>query len=177
MDVKSSFDKVMNVLKSFEELLSEDDSVFLEMERAIQIDHYSCGVQATYSILKYYGRARSIPNIEKLLNAYNRGYTSESSIYKLLRERKLKISKRNNANFSSIKESIDEYEAPMLSTINDGDHWIVIYGYSPKSIFVLDSAPISVNLKKLSLEMKPFVKWDKEKFKTHWDKWGAIVYQ
>ena len=54
----------------------------------------------------------------------------------------------------------------MLTTIDDGDHWIVVYGYSKSKIYVLDS-----------VGYRPFVKWSKAKFKKRWDNWGAIVYK
>ena len=129
-------DNAIKPIKYIEEISSDESASYLEgMERSLQLDGYSCGVQATFSILKYYGKARSVQNVDKLLNAYNMGYASESAIYKLLRKRKLKVSRRLNANISTIKGSIDVYEAPMLTTIDGYEHWIVVYGYSKKKYF------------------------------------------
>ncbi len=164
--LKDLADKTMNVLKYFEENIPDNGASFLEMDKSMQLDDHSCGVQSTYSILKYYGKARSIDNIDNKLNAYNRGFASEASIYKLFRERKLKVSKRSKATIATIKESIDDYKAPMLTSIDDGDHWIVVYGYSKSKIYVLDSIVI-----------RPFVKWSKDKFKARWDNWVAIIYK
>ena len=38
--------------------------LFFKMDRSMQLDGYSCGVQSYYSILKYYGKARSVDNID-----------------------------------------------------------------------------------------------------------------
>lgn len=54
----------------------------------------------------------------------------------------------------------------MLTIIDDGDHWLVFYGYSKTNIFVLDS-----------VSYRPFVKWNKESFEERWDYWGAIIYK
>lgn len=164
--IKDVVEIVMSVPKVIEEITSDRGASYLEMDRSIQLDGYSCGVQSAYSILNYYGKARSINNVEKLLGAYERGYASEAAIYKLFRERNLKISKRSKATIKTIKESIDEYEAPMLTTIDETDHWIVVYGYSKSSIFVLDS-----------IVYRPFVKWSKKRFKKRWDNWGAIIFK
>lgn len=164
--IKDVVEKVFSIPKKIEEITSDRSASYLGMDRSIQLDGYSCGVQSVYAILNYYGKARSIKNVEKLLGAYDRGYASESAIYKLFRERNLKISKRNKATMKTIKESIDEYEAPMLTTIDDGAHWIVVYGYSKTNIFVLDS-----------IVYRPFVKWSKQSFKERWDNWGAIIYK
>jgi ABC-type bacteriocin/lantibiotic exporter with double-glycine peptidase domain len=159
-------DRVFNKAKEVEESYYDYDSIFLEgMERSLQLDGYSCGVQAAFSILKYYGKARSPKKIDKLLKAYNRGYASEKAIYALFRERGLKISLRKKATLSTIKESILDYEAPMLTTIDDFDHWVVVYGYSKDRIYVLDSVGIRF-----------FVRRNRKKFLSRWDHWGAIVY-
>jgi ABC-type bacteriocin/lantibiotic exporter with double-glycine peptidase domain len=164
--IKDLVDKAMSIPKHIEENISDESSSFLDMDRSMQLDGYSCGVQSTYSILKYYGKARSIDNVDNQLNAYDRGYASETSIYKLFRTRKLKISKRSKATIATIKEAIDDYEAPMLTTIDNESHWIVVYGYSKSKIYVLDS-----------VGLRPFVKWSKDKFKERWDNWGAIIYK
>ncbi len=164
--IKSLTDKLVKVPKYIEEILSDSTASYLDMNRYIQLDEYTCGVQATCAILDYYGKARSIKNVEKILKVHQRGYVSESAMFKLFRDRGLKISVRHNATLRTIKEAIDDYEAPLLTTIYDFEHWIVVYGYSQSSIFVLDSL----------LEHRR-VKWSKEDFKYCWDKWGAIVYE
>ena len=161
--IKELLDKAINTLNGLEE--DENDSV-LDMERSLQLDKYTCGVQSAFSILKYYGKARSVQSVEEYLGPDEKVGTTETAIYRLFRDRKLKISKRDKANISTIKESIHEYESPMLTTINDYNHWVVVYGYSSTHIYVLD--PVI---------FRPSVKWKKEKFKSAWDKWGAIIYK
>ena len=164
--LKTLTEKAINPIKRGEEYFDSDASILPNMERSLQFDGYSCGVQSTYIILKHYGKARSVQNVDNELCAFQRGYASETAIYKLLRKRNLKVSRRLKANISTIKESIDEYEAPMLTTIDGNDHWVVIYGYSQTNIYVLDS-----------VLLRPFVRWSKADFKARWDKWGAIIYR
>lgn len=163
--IKPAIDSIFNKIRKVEEKLPETNSHILNIERSLQLDSYSCVVQSTFAILKYYGKVKSINNVEKLLGTDTNG-TSETALIKLFRRKGLKVSYRKTATFFTIKESIDEYVAPFLTTIDNGDHWIVVYGYSRTSIFVLDS----------SLK-RPFVKWSKTKFKSRWDKWGAIIYK
>ncbi len=62
--IKNIADRAMSVFKSIEETYSDENASFLKMDRSMQLDGYSCGVQSTYSILKYYGKARSVDNID-----------------------------------------------------------------------------------------------------------------
>ncbi len=85
------------------------------------MDSYSCGVQATYYILEYFGKNISYEQVCKKLGVDDRGYASDSDIYILLRK-KIKISLRKSAKFNTIYEAIDYYEAPILTTLYDNEH-------------------------------------------------------
>lgn len=90
---KEVVDVAMNLPKKIEEYYSDESASYLEgIDKSIQLDTYSCGMQSAYAILNYYGKARSISKIEKILGT-NKDGTTESAIYKLFRERNLKISK------------------------------------------------------------------------------------
>jgi ABC-type bacteriocin/lantibiotic exporter with double-glycine peptidase domain len=170
--IKRTIDAVSNKIKILEENLPDSNRHILKIDKSLQLDSYSCGVQSTFAILKYYGKARSVYNVEKLLGADKSG-TPETSIYKLLRQRGLKVSLRRTATFSTIKESITDYKAPFLTSIDTDDdpekdksHYIVVHGYSDNYIYVLDPAI-----------KRPFVRWKKKKFRDRWDKNGAIIYK
>jgi len=163
--IKKAADQISNRIKEKEEKSIGNDAHILELDRSIQVDSYSCGVQSTYAILKYYGKAKSVNRIEKLLKTTDEG-TDEQNIYSLFRERGLIVYRRLNANFSFIKKAINYYQAPILTTIDEESHYIVVYGYSKYEIFVLD--PVL---------LRPFVKWSKKKFYKRWDYWGAIIHQ
>lgn len=163
--IKKIIDGFGNVSKRLSELLLDDSANYLKgMRRSYQLDSYSCGVQATYSILKYYGKNILYEQVWEKLGVDDRGYASESAIYNLLRKKKLKISLRKTATFNTIYEAIDYYEAPILTTLYNYEHWVVIYGYSKDKFLVIDSLPSPI-------------KRDKKSFKRVWDKWGAIIYE
>lgn len=165
MILKNLLDGIGNVARRISEFSLDDSARYLEgMRRSFQLDSYSCGVQATYSILKYYGKNISFERLREELGVEDRGYASELAIYKLLRKKRLKISLRKKATFQTIYEAIDDYEAPILTTTYNYEHWVVIYGYSKDHFLVIDSLP-------------SFVKRDKKAFRKYWDKWGAIVYE
>lgn len=169
---KKAVDYILNQTKGIEEKLPDSNRHILNIDKSLQLDGYSCGVQSTFVILKYYGKAKSVRNVEKLLRTDNSG-TSEKNIYKLFRQRGLKISLRKKANLSTIKESIMDYKAPFLTSIDydpdpekDKSHYIVVYGFSDNYIYVLDPAI-----------KRPFVRLEKKKFGARWDKDGAIIFK
>lgn len=95
MTLKNLLDGIGNVTRRLTELSLDDSAKYLEgMKRSFQLDSYSCGVQATYSILKYYGKNISLERLREELGVEDRGYASESAIYNLLRKKRLKISLR-----------------------------------------------------------------------------------
>lgn len=168
--IKPAFDYISNKIRKAEEKLPDSNRHLLSIDKSLQLDIYSCGVQAAFNILKYYGKARSVSNVEKLLGT-DRDGTSETAIYKLFRQRGLKVRLRKTATYSTIKESIIDYGAPFITAIDtkinpDKSHWIVVYGFSDNYIYVLDPAI-----------KRPFVRWKKKNFRARWDKEGAIIYK
>ena len=77
--LKELLDNAINTLNGLEE--DEDDSV-LDIERSLQLDTYTCGVQSAYAILKYYGKARSIQSVEGYLGPDKNVGTTETAIYR-----------------------------------------------------------------------------------------------
>lgn len=148
--------------------LSDNDFVYLNMIRSIQPTYNYCGVSAAHSILKYYEINLNYDELHDTLHIEKNGCASETALYKLFRKNGLSVSKRYKAGIKTIKEAIDEYEAPILTTVNNENHWIVIYGYSKKNILILDSLP---NRFSVSVSKEDFMK------AKAWDKWGAIIYK
>jgi ABC-type bacteriocin/lantibiotic exporter with double-glycine peptidase domain len=115
-------------------------------------------------ILKYYKKARSVEATQKALRTTLKG-TSATSMIRLFRKRGLSVSLRSHAGFTDIYEAINYYNAPMLASLDDGNHWVIIYGYSVSEILVLDPS------------MKTLIcRWEKRFFRQRWDNWGAIIY-
>ncbi len=162
--IRQPIDIIIQIPKRVEEMLSFDNASYINIRRSIQIDDFTCGAQSTYSILDYYDVSISRQDLERKLQVKKNGHADEQAIYRLLKNKGLKLLRKNKATLATIVEAIDEYESPFLTTIDNEDHWIVVYGYSDKNIFVLDPSI-----------KRPFVKWDKAKFRSLWDKSGIIV--
>ncbi len=156
-------DLVYNFYKDIEERRSPD-SVLLDMKRSIQVDKYSCGAQCVYTILQYYKIPRTLNEILKGLNTSKRNGTDTGPILNYLRSNGLKVSINKYSKLSHIHSAIDSLN-PILISVDDGEHWVVIYGYNTDGIFILDPS---------RKEIKNF--WDMKKFMSRWDdNWIAVI--
>jgi hypothetical protein len=61
--IKVVLDRISNLTKGVEEVLYPSSFVLKGIQRSLQLDNYSCGVQSVYSILKYYGKTKSIKKV------------------------------------------------------------------------------------------------------------------
>jgi ABC-type bacteriocin/lantibiotic exporter with double-glycine peptidase domain len=162
--LKNFLDTICNAIKDVEEFLSPNAVVIPGIKRSVQLDGYSCGAQCAYAILKYYGKARSINAIKKALGTSIEEGTDTGPILRLLRKRGLRVSIKKDATLRNIYEAIDN-QWPILISVDDGDHWVVIYGYSEDGIYILDPA-----LKSLLCE------WSVVEFGGRWDEaWIGVV--
>ncbi len=163
MIIKNIVDFVYNFIKDVEEVLSAD-SVVLKMKRSVQLDSYSCGAQCVFMILNYYGIDISFETVVGELKTNDKDGTDTKPILRFLKKNGLEVVVNEKTNLSYIKATIDN-GAPLLISVNNGDHWIVIYGYSKEGIFVLDPS------KKRILNQ-----WGIAEFIKRWDEnWIAIV--
>ena len=81
-----------------------------------------------------------------------------------MKKNDLEVVINRKTSLSDIKTTIDNGN-PLLLSIDNGDHWMVIYGYSDEGIFVLDSS------KKRILNH-----WGIAEFMKRWDEnWAAVV--
>jgi ABC-type bacteriocin/lantibiotic exporter with double-glycine peptidase domain len=156
-------DLIYNFYKDIEEKRSPD-SVLLDMKRSIQLDAYSCAAQCVYVILEYYRINKTLVEILKGLNTSKRDGTDTEPILNYLKSNGLKVSVNTNSRLSNIHSAINNRN-PILISVDDGEHWVVIYGYNKDGIFILD--PSRREVKNL-WHMKKFVKrWD--------DNWIAVI--
>jgi ABC-type bacteriocin/lantibiotic exporter with double-glycine peptidase domain len=152
----------LNVIKFFEEK-SKSAKTIKCIKRSIQFDEVSCGVHVAFSILKYYNKKISIDKIKKKLGTDEYG-TDEKAIFNLFRKKGLVVKTKWNATRKDIKKTVDN-GFPILVTLYEGYHWVIIYGYSKTGIFVLDSALDFI-----------FNEWDWSEFLDVWDdKWIAVI--
>ncbi len=157
-------DKIYNLIKSVEESLSDDAVVIKNIKRSMQLDRYSCGAQCAFMILQYFGKDDSIDNVKKELNVSKTDGVDTEPILDLFKKKGLNVRVNENAKLNDIRNAIDN-NWPMLISINDGDHWVVVYGYSENFIWVLDPA-----IKRIRCKIRT------DKFMTRWDEdWVAEV--
>ncbi len=163
MIIKNIVDFVYNCIKDIEEVLSAD-SVVLKIKRSIQLDNYSCGAQCVYVILNYFQKDKTLNEIKESLNTTETDGTATKQILNYLIRNGLDVQINEKNTISSIQESIGN-GYPMLITIDEGDHWVLVYGYSDDGIFVLDSS-----------RSRFLNQWGYGEFIKRWDEnWIAVI--
>jgi len=163
MIIKNIVDFVYNCVKDVEEILSAD-SVVLKMKRSVQLDNNSCGAQSVYMILSYYNRDKTLNEIKESLNTTETDGTDTKQILNYLISNGLEVHINDKGAISSIQAAIGD-GFPVLITVDDGDHWAVVYGYSNDGIFVLDSS-----------RSRFLNQWGYGEFIKRWDEnWIAIM--
>ena len=156
-------DLVFNFYKDIEEKRSPD-SVLLDMKRSVQLDSYSCGAQCVYMILEYNNIHKTLDQILKGLNTSKRNGTDTGSILNYLRANGLRVAINKQSKITYIHSAIDNLD-PILISVDEGEHWVVIYGYNKDGIFILD--PSRREVKNL---------WGMKKFMRRWDdNWIAVI--
>lgn len=158
--IKNKVEHFTNYLNSIEKQ-SDPNAKYLDLRRFNQVDRYSCGIQCAYSILDYYNLLSGESELDSFMD---RNGTDFEVIKNIFLDYGLSISEKYESTFRDIKTSIDK-ELPLLTTINDTEHWVVIYGYSINNekishLFIMD--PVLKRLK---------TKWTINKFKKHWREW------
>lgn len=156
-------DHIFNFYKDIEEIRSPG-SVLLDMKRSVQLDSYSCGAQCVYMILQYYKIHKTLVEILKGLNTSKRDGTDTEPILNFLKLNGLKASVNTNSGLSDIHSAIKSLN-PVLISVDDGEHWVVIYGYNKEGFFILDPS---------RKKIKNF--WDMNKFIKRWDdNWTVVI--
>ncbi len=155
-------DIVFNILKDIEEYFYPDAVLIPGIKKSVQLDAYSCGAQCAYVILDYYDKSNSIDAVIKELGTNKEG-TDTEPILKLFIKNGLNVYVNEKAKLTDIYSAIDN-NYPILISVDEGEHWVVIYGYSDENIFVLDPSIKS-----------PFCAWSKKKFRECWDNWIAVI--
>ncbi len=150
-------------IKDIEEVLSAD-SVVLKMKRSVQLDSFSCGAQCVYMILNYFQKDKTLNEIKESLNTNESDGTDTKQILNYLVDNGLDVHINEKGAISSIQAAIGN-GYPVLITVDDGDHWAVVYGYSNDGIFVLDSS-----------RSRFLNQWGYGEFIKRWDEnWIAVV--
>jgi ABC-type bacteriocin/lantibiotic exporter with double-glycine peptidase domain len=161
---KKVLDRIANVTKELEETLDRRATV-LSLKRSLQLDGYSCGAQSAYVILRHYGKARSIAHVTRELGTTGDG-TTQDQIRTLLVRRGLVPKRINCPTIARLRQAIGE-GCPVLVSVDDEEHWAVVYGYSPGHIFLADTSPFG------GVRCRTSTK----RFRARWDRWAMKVAQ
>ena len=161
--LKPLLDTIMNPVKVIEEWADPDCRCLDGFTRSLQLDGYSCGAQCTFMILRYFGKARSIENVTRELATDTDG-TSQTQIRTLLKRRGLRPKRISSPKLRHLREAIDS-DCPVLIAVDDGEHWVVVYGYSPGKIYIADPALCSSIVCGRS----------SRDFRSRWDDWAMVV--
>lgn len=150
--------KFYNRIKLNEEYkLSADSIVLRRISRSIQLDRYSCAAHAVKSILDFYHKSLSIPEIIKLLGTDSKEGTDTDPILNLFRQLGFDFTIEENADLNTIRTYLTQ-KIPLLITVDDWEHWVVIYGISRDKVFIIDSHPLVF---KSGISINKFVdRWD-----------------
>ena len=160
--LKPALDSVYNVAKAAEETLDPSSVVLKGFPRSLQLDSFSCGAQSVFSILKYFGKAKSCRNTQKELHTTQDG-TDLDNIRKLFKKRGLITKRINMPTIAKIKKAINN-GWPLLISLYDDAHYSVIYGYGRNSIYMADP-----------MALKSLCRIPLKEFREDWDRWAMIV--
>lgn len=162
MLVKSIVDWIARRVQVIEERRSPGATV-LAVRRSVQLDRYSCGAQSAFMILRFFGKARSIEAVSKVLGTDTSG-TGTMALVRLFRRRGLKPRINAHADIDDLATAI-ELGAPSLVSMDDGEHWAVVYGYARGAVFLADP----------SIRRSVRVRLPIRAFCARWDRWAMAV--
>lgn len=162
MLVKSIVDWIAGRLQVIEERRSPGATV-LAVRRRVQLDRVSCGAQAAFMVLEYFHKARSIDAVTRALGTDEDG-TGTMAIVRLFRRRGLKPRINAHADINDLATAI-ELGAPSLVSMDDGEHWAVVYGYARGAVFLADP----------SIRRSLRVCVSTTAFYARWDRWAMVV--
>lgn len=162
---KRMVDEALTAVARVEEkLVADSDAVILEdFPRPVQGDPFTCGVQATFAVLRWFGRARSPSAVIKALGTTSDG-TDEHQIRRVLRARGLHVRVLPRAGVDDLRRAIHA-DSPAIVLMDDESHWAVVYGYDDGGFYVADSA----------VARAARVRQSSDDFRSRWDRWAMVV--
>jgi ABC-type bacteriocin/lantibiotic exporter with double-glycine peptidase domain len=166
--IQQVVDFLASLFADTETILHPDAVTLPDFTRSIQLDDYSCGAKSVYCILQYYDRQCSADSVEEQLHTDEVG-TSVSDIKRVFRRYHLNYRTLRKPGLWDLKAAIDD-DCPILITLNDGEHYTVVYGYSSSHIFL--SNP-SLNILTGYGSIRCAI--PNAEFRKIWDRWAVIV--
>lgn len=107
------------------------------MRRSIQFDKYSCAVHAVRSITEYNKYHIDPDQIYEELGTTIDG-TDTPDIIRFLLNAGFNVNVNTSANLADIRSAVQK-GLPVIITINNWEHWVVVYGISNDRVFIIDS--------------------------------------
>ena len=159
---KQIADNVATTIQVIEERVAPDWVLLKGFPRSLQMDKYSCGAQCAYAVLKYYGKARSITNVQRELGTTLEG-TTAAQLRHLFTSRGLLPVTLRVPTLASLKKEIDAGHPLIVSM--DTDHWANVYGYGKGCVFVSDPA----------INRGLLCRHSTAKFRARWDNWAMVI--
>lgn len=119
------------------------NAVVLEVISLCQLSTYTCGITSTWSIINAIGCKVSLSKwFDKCIKAGchpDKGMDIDQ-IRRALKSQRLKVETKRYSSSSQVRKLIDAGQ-PILfgqgcEMFEDGDHWMFVYGYSPRHVYV-----------------------------------------
>ncbi len=156
--------RFFNLIKNLEESLDRNKTI-LKITKSMQMNRFSCGIHSAFMILSYYNKTSNPNQIKYNMKLLKKEGIDTEPLLKILKNFGCTVSVNIKANISDIVKSVNERK-PILISVDDGEHWVVIYGYSNSSIYVLDPSIFS------SIKCR----WEIKTFLSRWDEnWIAVI--
>ena len=164
--LKPVADYAADWVKAGEEYLAPSAVILSGIRRSLQLDTYSCGHQSCQMILQYFDKAGSIEDLKMAIGPDKDG-TTESELLGYLRKMGLGVKSIPGGTIADIRHAIDSSSPLLARTVDEYNHWFVIYGYSDSCIWVLDP----------SLKNHLLCGVPKADFSRYWSGWCAAIYK
>jgi ABC-type bacteriocin/lantibiotic exporter with double-glycine peptidase domain len=156
--------KIFNYLKSIEEFL-DSSPICLDIKKSVQLDRFSCGIHSAFMILNYLNKVKYLREINYNTELLKKDGIDTEPLLNIIRSFSCSFKVNSNAFLSDIAKAVND-KKPILISVDDGEHWVVVYGYSKNCVYVLDPSPLSA--------IK--CRWNVKTFLKRWDEnWIAVV--
>jgi ABC-type bacteriocin/lantibiotic exporter with double-glycine peptidase domain len=103
-----------------------------------QTKTYNCGFASALMAVAYFCPIRNRRRLISMLGT-NKNGTYETTMIRTLRAYRLRVGKIRDIRFSAIQKAIDNNK--LLIVPVKANHYVVIYGYKPRHVFVADPLP------------------------------------
>jgi ABC-type bacteriocin/lantibiotic exporter with double-glycine peptidase domain len=131
--------------------------------RSLQLDDYSCGSRAIYSVMRHFGVTRPHWLLKSQLNTSPDAGTAVHRMIRVLRRHRLKVGYRPNLNWRGLVQAL---KADVVVIVHlDGDHIAVAHAVTEHHVLLADPSVLRC----------PGRRQTRRRFLERWSRWGLIV--